>query len=176
MSKSVDQRIVEMKFENGKFKNDIKETIDSLEKLKKESDFKELQKSAKQFDLSPVKKEVESLKFSFKDIFKLTIFSEISNSIVGTFESAFNKIPQLFDKTLNIIKTKGWNRAANLENAQFQLDGQAQGLWLKVQGQLNDAVADTAYGLDAAAKAASQLAASGVKVSDAYTTMEEAAL
>lgn len=176
MSKSVDSRIVEMKFENGKFKNDIKETIDSLDKLKKESDFKELQKSAKQFDLSPVKKEVESLKFSFKDIFKLTVFSEISNSIVGTFESAFNKIPQLFDKALNIIKTKGWNRAANLENAQFQLDGQAQGLWLKVQGQLNDAVADTAYGLDAAAKAASQLAASGVKVSDAYTTMEEAAL
>lgn len=176
MSKSVDQRIVEMKFENGKFKNDIKETINSLEKLKKETDFSGLQDSAKQFDLSPVKKEVESLKFSFKDIFKLTVFSEISNSIVGTFESAFNKIPQLFDKTLNIIKTKGWNRAANLENAQFQLDGQAQGLWLKVQGQLNDAVADTAYGLDAAAKAASQLAASGVKVSDAYTTMEEAAL
>ena len=60
MSKSVDQRIVEMKFENGKFKNDIKETINSLEKLKKETDISGLQDSAKNFDLSKIKTEVKS--------------------------------------------------------------------------------------------------------------------
>ena len=67
MSRSVDQRIVEMKFENGKFKNDIKETINSLEKLKKETDFSGLPDSAKNFDLSKIKDMEEPVLLSGTD-------------------------------------------------------------------------------------------------------------
>lgn len=169
MSKSVDQRIVEMKFENGKFKNDIKETIDSLEKLKKETDFSGVQDSAKQIDFSKITNEVDKVKLSFNllDVVRAKIFDRIGEKILNGFESGLNKIPQLFKKTIDIMKSKGWSRAANLENATFQLEGLGIA-WEKVSDQIDRAVSGTAYGLDSAAKAAAQLSASGVKIAEGW--------
>lgn len=171
MSRSIDQRIVEMKFENGKFKNDIKDTIDSLEKLKKETDFSKLKDSAKEFDLSKARNEVNTLGLTFKEVFKLTAFANISDSIqkniVGAFKNASDQIISIWNRTFNIIKNKGWNRAANLEQAQFQLEGLSIA-WESVSKQIDNAVTGTAYGLDSAARAASQLAASGVKIGQGF--------
>lgn len=169
MSRSVDQRIVEMKFENGKFKNDIKETIDSLEKLKKETDFSGVQDSAKQIDFSKITNEVDKVKLSFNllDVVRAKIFDRIGEKILNGFESGLNKIPQLFKKTIDIMKSKGWSRAANLENATFQLEGLGIA-WEKVGDQIDRAVSGTAYGLDSAAKAAAQLSASGVKIAEGW--------
>ena len=170
MSKSVDQRIVEMKFENGKFKNDIKETIDSLEKLKKETDFSGVQDSAKNFDLSKIKTEVKSLNLTFKDVFKLDVFKRLADGIINTFSDVFNVIPNLWNKTLNQIKTGGWTRATNIDQATFQLKG--LGIAIEdVNEQINTAVEGTAYGYDQAAKAASQLATSQVKIGDGFKTI-----
>ena len=170
MSKSVDQRIVEMKFENGKFKNDIKETINSLEKLKKETDFSGLQDSAKNFDLSKIKTEVKSLNLTFKDVFKLDVFKRLADGIINTFSDVFHVIPNLWNKTLNQIKTGGWTRATNIDQATFQLKG--LGIAIKdVDEQINTAVEGTAYGYDQAAKAASQLATSQVKIGDGFKTI-----
>ena len=170
MSKSVDQRIVEMKFENGKFKNDIKETINSLEKLKKETDFSGLQDSAKNFDLSKIKTEVKSLNLTFKDVFKLDVFKRLADVIIDTFSDAFHVIPNLWNKTLNQIKTGGWTRATNIDQATFQLKG--LGIAIEdVNEQINTAVEGTAYGYDQAAKAASQLATSQVKIGDGFKTI-----
>ena len=170
MSKSVDQRIVEMKFENGKFKNDIKETINSLEKLKKETDFSGLQDSAKNFDLSKIKTEVKSLNLTFKDVFKIDIFKRLADGIIDTFLDAFHVIPNLWNKTLNQIKTGGWTRATNIDQATFQLKG--LGIAIEdVDEQINTAVEGTAYGYDQAAKAASQLATSQVKIGDGFKTI-----
>lgn len=170
MSKSVDQRIVEMKFENGKFKNDIKETINSLEKLKKETDFSGLQDSAKNFDLSKIKTEVKSLNLTFKDVFKLDVFKRLADGIIDTFSDVFHLIPNLWNKTLNQIKTGGWTRATNIDQATFQLKG--LGIAIEdVNEQINTAVEGTAYGYDQAAKAASQLATSQVKIGDGFKTI-----
>ena len=170
MSKSVDQRIVEMKFENGKFKNDIKETINSLEKLKKETDFSEVQDSAKNFDLSKIKTEVKSLNLTFKDVFKLDVFKRLADGVIDTFSNVFNVIPNLWNKTLNQIKTGGWTRATNIDQATFQLKG--LGIAIEdVNEQINTAVEGTAYGYDQAAKAASQLATSQVKIGDGFKTI-----
>ena len=169
MSRSVDQRIVEMKFENGKFKNDIKETIDSLEKLKKETDFSGVQDSAKQIDFSKITNEVDKVKLSFNllDVVRAKIFDRIGEKILNGFESGLNKIPQLFKKTIDIMKSKGWSRAANLENATFQLEGLGIA-WENVSKQIDNAVSGTAYGLDSAARAAAQLSASGVKIAEGW--------
>ena len=170
MSKSVDQRIVEMKFENGKFKNDIKETINSLEKLKKETDFSGLQDSAKNFDLSKIKTEVKSLNLTFKDVFKLDVFKRLADGVIDTFSNVFHVIPNLWNKTLNQIKTGGWTRATNIDQATFQLKG--LGIAIEdVNEQINTAVEGTAYGYDQAAKAASQLATSQVKIGDGFKTI-----
>lgn len=171
MSKSIDSRIVEMKFENGKFKNDIKSTIESLQKLKKESDFKDVQEGAKNFDLSKVRSEVNSLNITFKDVFKLDIFKRLSDGIIDTFTNAFHVIPNLWNKALNQIKTGGWSRATNIDQATFQLKGLGIAID-KVNSQIEAAVNDTAYGYDQAAKAASQLAASNVKIGDSYKTIK----
>lgn len=169
MSRSVDQRIVEMKFENGKFKNDIKETIDSLEKLKKETDFSGVQDSAKQIDFSKITNEVDKVKLSFNllDVVRAKIFDRIGEKILNGFESGLNKIPQLFNKTIDIMKSKGWSRAANLENATFQLEGLGIA-WENVSKQIDNAVSGTAYGLDSAARAAAQLSASGVRIAEGW--------
>lgn len=169
MSRSVDQRIVEMKFENGKFKNDIKETINSLEKLKKETDFSGVQDSAKQIDFSKITNEVDKVKLSFNllDVVRAKIFDRIGEKILNGFESGLNKIPQLFKKTIDIMKSKGWSRAANLENATFQLEGLGIA-WENVSKQIDNAVSGTAYGLDSAARAAAQLSASGVKIAEGW--------
>ena len=169
MSRSVDQRIVEMKFENGKFKNDIKETIDSLEKLKKETDFSGVQDSAKHIDFSKITNEVDKVKLSFNllDVVRAKIFDRIGEKILNGFESGLNKIPQLFKKTIDIMKSKGWSRAANLENATFQLEGLGIA-WENVSKQIDNAVSGTAYGLDSAARAAAQLSASGVKIAEGW--------
>ena len=170
MSRSVDQRIVEMKFENGKFKNDIKETINSLEKLKKETDFSGLQDSAKNFDLSKIKTEVKSLNLTFKDVFKLDVFKRLADGVIDTFSDVFHVIPNLWNKTLNQIKTGGWTRATNIDQATFQLKG--LGIAIEdVNEQINTAVEGTAYGYDQAAKAASQLATSQVKIGDGFKTI-----
>jgi tape measure domain-containing protein len=60
-------------------------------------------------------------------------------------------------------------RAQNIEQAKFQLEGLGVA-WEDIQEDINYGVQDTAYGLDAAAKAASQLVASQVSLGDDMKT------
>ena len=59
-------------------------------------------------------------------------------------------------------------RAMNVENANFELQGllKNEEAVAAVMQNVSDAVDGTAYSLDAAAKVASQLAASGMKAGD----------
>ena len=168
MSK-VDERIVEMKFENHLFNKNAESTINVLEKLKSSLNFtgaekslSNVQQSASSIDFSKLAANVESLsnRFSNWGIVGMTVIQDLTRA-------AENLANKLVNGVMGQIKSGGWSRATNIDKAKFSLEG--LGIeWNKISADINYGVDQTAYGLDAAASAASQLAASGVEFGDAF--------
>ena len=91
--------------------------------------------------------------------------SGIGDTIESVAHKALSTINGVMASAINQIKTGGRARAENIQQAKFMIEG----LELDVETFMeaaNYAVADTAYGLDAAAKAAAQFGASGVTASE----------
>ena len=90
---SIDERIVQMQFDNKQFENGVNTTISSLDKLKKglnlkdsAKSFDEINKKAKDTDLSGIQKAVESVKerFSAMGIVGITVLQNITNAALAT--------------------------------------------------------------------------------------------
>ena len=90
---SIDERIVQMQFENKQFESGVNTTLSSLDKLKKSLDFKgatesfdDLNKKANSTDLSGVQKAVEAIKerFSAMGIVGITVLQNITNAAIST--------------------------------------------------------------------------------------------
>ena len=79
--------------------------------------------------------------------------------------AAENMAHKMATGLFNQIKTGGWSRATNIDQAKFQLEGLGVA-WDKIVADIEYGVNDTAYGLDSAAKVASQLVASGIQIGD----------
>lgn len=169
MSKNVDTNVVQLKFDNKQFERGCRESMETLEKLKKKIDetgsgeaLDGLGRSAKNIDLSNLAASVDIVnkRFSALGVVGMTALSEITKSAMNLAHHVLTVIP-------NQIKNGGWNRAMNIEKAKFQLEGLGI-TWDKVGSQISNAVSGTAYGMDQAARAASQLASSGVKIGEVY--------
>lgn len=163
MSSSVDERIVKLGFDNGKFEKGVSQSMSTLDKLEEKLKFKHAEEGTKniqrafdRFDFSVMSRGIESLerRFSTMGIAGMNVVNKITDSIIG----AAKKIESA---TIGQIKAGGWSRAMNLANAQFQIEGLGED-WNEMQKAISYGVKDTAYGLDAAASAASSLVASGV--------------
>ena len=168
MSNSIDQRIVEMKFDNAQFEKGIEETIKSLDSLDKSLDLKNTDKLGS---------DISSLGNATSEI---DAVAERISSGRSKIEAAFSSLAEGFGKVTLVTAAAtagftaitsafnfsgGWNRALNIDNAKFQLRGLGIA-WKDVCEDIDYAVTDTAYGLDSAAKAAAQLAASHVSLGD----------
>ena len=174
MSKTVDEKVVEMKFNNQNFEKNVSQSMNSIDKLKGKLDFKgteskaadsmsKIASTANNIKLDGMAKAIETVnyRFSTMGIVATNIINQITNMVTGKLSGAFN---MLFGQ----IKSGGLSRAMNLERANFQLENllkdekEVEG----VMKNVNDAVDGTAYGLDAAAVVASQLTASGARAGD----------
>lgn len=89
MSREVDQRVVEMRFDNAQFEKNTKQSISTLEKLKASlkldragESLSNLSKAASKVNLTPVGDEVEGLTYRFKtlDVIAVTALSNITTS------------------------------------------------------------------------------------------------
>ena len=89
---SIDNRVVEMQFDNSKFEKGIQTSIKSLDELKKGLDLKnsskglsELEKAGKRFSLENIGQSVESVasKFSTLGIIGVTALQNITNSAIN---------------------------------------------------------------------------------------------
>lgn len=170
VSNEVDKHIVEMEFKNAEFEKNASKTLSTLEALKAklQSNFstkaaEDLNKSIKSIDVSPVVKGLETvqLQFSALQIAGKRIIENITDAAMRGIADVKNKLTGV----LNLIKTGGANRAQNIEQAKFMLKG--FGIeWSQIEADINYGVQDTAYGLDAAAKVASQLVASNIQMGD----------
>ncbi len=93
MSRTVDERVVKMEFDNGQFERGVKTTLDSLESLKKSSNldgftssFASISKAANKVDMSNITNAVESVKarFSALEVVAITALANITNSVINT--------------------------------------------------------------------------------------------
>ena len=167
MSRAIDERIVEMRFDNKQFENGIQESIASLAKLENvlnnnisSDSLDDIGEAASRIDLSGLVRSVESMssRFSTLGIVGMTVIQNITNGLI-------NGLGRAISSVTNSIISGGIRRAMNIENAHFQLQGliDDETEVNNIMKDAMDSVNDTAYGYDEAAKAASQFAASGLR-------------
>ena len=166
---STDKRIVELEFDNKQFESGVSTSLKSLQNLDKSLDtidgksLSGLQNSLNGLSFSGIEDGVSSLneKFGAMGTFFRSVIANIANDV-------YDLGKKIVSSTFGQILTGGSKRALNIEQAKFMF----QGLGLDIEEAMknaNDAVLDTAYGLDEAAVVASQLAASGVQLGDDMT-------
>ena len=176
MSKTIDEKVVQMKFDNGQFERNVAKSMQTLDSLKfklKTMDFRKsaadlenVGNAAKKIDMSGLSQGIETVhaKFSALQVIGVTALSNITNSAVNAGKRI---VASLGDSLIN----GGRNRAQKIKDAKFQMEGllgseEYAKQWNRIDQSINHAVADTAYGYDSAARAASQFLASNVKVGD----------
>lgn len=170
MSRTIDERVVEMRFDNKQFESATKQTLSTLDRLKaalklpSASDaFSNIDKAAKNTSLNGIAASLEMLekRFSTLGIVGMRVIENITDGLM-------NKLSSAVHYATDAIVSGGIKRAMNIENAHFQLQALLKDE-AKVQEVMDDAmksVDGTAYAFDEAAKAASQFAASGIQAGD----------
>lgn len=167
MSTTIDEKVVEMRFDNEKFEKNVAQSMSTLDKLKAKLNFKDAAKSFEElenktsnisFDKMAQSVEAIEKRFSTMGIVGMRVIQNLT-------DSAMHLVSKVQSFVSGGIINGGINRAFKIENARFQLqgllkDGEAVEA---VMQNVSDAVNGTAYGMDAAANVASQLAASGMK-------------
>lgn len=171
MSKKVDERVVEMRFENGQFEKGVAQSTESLNKLKKSLNLEGAAKGLENVNSAAKNASgIESLAASLEKVEHR--FSTMGIVGMRVIENLTDSAMRFAKKTVSFVTggiiNGGKRRAMNLENANFQLQGllKNEEAVAAVMKNVSDAVDGTAYSLDAAAKVASQLAASGMKAGD----------
>ena len=170
MSTTIDERVVEMRFDNKNFEKNVQTSLNTLSNLKESlkmdgatKGLENVDKTARDISFEKLLSGVESLqnRFSAFGIIGMRVLENVTDSMMG-----------LANKTISFLTNSvvqgGINRAMNLENAHFQLQGllKDEDAVSAVMKNVNDSVDGTAYSLDSAAKVASQFAASGMRAGD----------
>lgn len=170
MSKKVDERVVEMRFDNSQFEKNVSTSMSTLDKLKQSLNFDGASKSFENIDraannvsFDKIASGVEALenRFSTMGIVGMRVIENMTDAMIGFAKKGINFVT-------NSIVQGGKKRAMNLENAHFQLQGllKDEAAVQAVMQNVSDSVDGTAYSLDAAAKVASQYAATGMRAGD----------
>lgn len=165
---TIDDRIVRMQFDNAQFEAGVAKSMQTLDNLNKKleslSGFAEGASEMAKGLGSGVLTGLKGISAGVQKIeqYTTTIFGKIANKFkTEVADKIYNSLTSIPTRAMAQIKSGGWNRAMNIANAQFQIEGLKYS-WDAVRQAADYAVTDTAYGFDEAAKAASQLAASGV--------------
>jgi tape measure domain-containing protein len=168
---SVDDRIVSIEFENTGFERKLGETIASLDRLSEaiklvgaNQGFEAVTEAADSFDTSNMASAIDNIssKFTALGAIGFSVIQQLTQNVLSFVQSTVS------EDILGPIITGGRQRALNIEQAKFQF----RGLGVDVASGMESALAavkGTAFGLDEAAKAASQLSASGIQTGDEMT-------
>ena len=177
---SVDEQVVELKFNNKEFEANAQQSLGTLDKLKKALHFnkadeglKKLGEETKQLDFDKVSRQLDGMekRFSTFGIAGAAAIQRITNAAMDLGKSMMQDVAKPFTAAVSQIKSGGISRAMNLEHANFQLQGLVKNAdkvaeIMGAGGPVQNAVDGTAYGLDAAAVAASSLVASGIRAQE----------
>ena len=166
MSQEVDQRVVEMRFDNAKFEKNVQQTLNSLNRLNESLQFEGAQKGFEQveqasermdFDKAGSAVEALSSKFSAMEVIGVTALVKITNQAIDA--------GQKLVKSLSVDNiTAGWNKYAQ-KTASVQTIVNATGKSInKVNGYLDKLMwysDETNYGFTDMTQSLGQLTAAG---------------
>lgn len=178
MPNVLDDNVVILRFDNTDFEKNTKQSMESLEQLKRTAEdsgaakgLEKFGRAANQINLSNLERNVDSLNRRF------SLLGTIGSAAINTLTSrAVNATTRIATAIPRQIIEGGWKRALNIEQAKFQIEGLKQ-VWDEtsegykkgaetIKDSVLYAVNGTAYGLDEAATVAAQFAASGMKAGD----------
>lgn len=168
---SVDNRVVKMSFDNAAFERNVSTSMKTLSDLEKSlklaegtKGLEDVEKASRSFSMDSVGDAVQSIadRFSTLGIIGMTALQSITNT-------AIDLGGKLWSAIYGPLVEGGKTRALNIEQAKFQFEGLGIDVE-KAMAAASYAVNDTAYSLDAAAKAAAQFAASGLEDFDEMGT------
>ena len=166
MSKEVDERVVEMRFDNAKFEKNTRQTMKTLQELNEslklegaEKGFEKIEDASAKVDFDKMQGAVEGLssKFSALEVMGVTALVRITNQAIDTGEKLV--------KSLSIDQvTSGWNKYAQ-KTASVQTIMNATGKSIaKVNGYLSKLMwfsDETSYSFTDMTQSLGQLTASG---------------
>ncbi len=163
-NRNLEENVVKMRFDNSEFDANVDQSNETLDKFKTtitslpQNIYIGISNAISRINLSDIigiGATLAGISLVRQGIVGLGV--EIQNIAFG----ALRTVNSVFNAAINQINEGGKARAMNIANAKFQIEG----LKLDVDTFMEAAdyaVSGTAYGLDAAAKVASQLGASGV--------------
>lgn len=170
---NVENRIVEMKFDNAQFEAAVAKTMQTLDKFKEKLNFENVGNGFNKLGtitdnysgtLSGVGNAIEVVKEKFGSLSGIgeRVFSTLTSAATGFLTSGINKL------TEDVVQG-GQSRAMNLEQAKFQLQGilgDAQEVNRVIYDDILPELQGTPFSLDQAAVVMGQLAASGKTTSE----------
>ena len=106
-----------------------------------------------------------SKRFSTMGVIGTTVLQTLTQKAVNLGTFLIHKVLSPINSIWGIVTNRGWARAEGVKQAQFMIDNLGLS-WKKAEPIINDAVDGTRFGFDEAAKAAAQLATSGVDFGD----------
>ena len=139
MSTTIDEKVVEMRFDNKQFESNVATSMSTLDKLKKSLKFdgaskglEDINSAAKRVDMNSLGSAVESVKakFSALDVMAITALSNITNSAVNTGKQLIKSlsVDQLYsgwqkfsDKTTSVATLQAQGYALEEINSQLDL-------------------------------------------------------
>jgi len=170
---NVENRIVEMKFDNEQFEAAVAKTMDTLDKFKQKLNFEDAGKG-----MEKLGKASSNYQYSLNDIGQSLDQLNGRFSAMGTIGRRV--LENLTDKAVNFatkgiggmfsgITSGGLSRAMNLEQARFQMQGiykDASKVKSVIYDDILPELQGTPYSLDQAAVVIGQLGASGIQSSE----------
>ena len=165
MSATVDNRVVQLEMDNKQFETEAEKSIKTIDKLKESMNFDDAAKNLSSLTDAASKLDFAGTISDKIDESQSKISAKLSTWKLGLASALGNIASGLFgDLVIDPIKQSiqgGITRSQNIADAKFQLEGLGIA-WKDAYDDIDYAVSGTAFGLDAAAKAASQLSASSV--------------
>ena len=180
MSKTVDQRVVEMRFDNNQFEKGINESINSLDKLKASLNFNNLMPSS---SLSSISNSLNTLngsvnnissKFTAMGVAAATAIAKISG---GVMDLANNAIQSLmanaeagygrYNEMMGAVQTIMYATRSQWDDTGAQMDYVTDKI-----DKLNWYTDETSYNLSDMTNSIGKFVSAGVDLDDAVTAME----
>ncbi len=176
MSKTIDQRVVEMRFDNKQFENNVKTSLSTLDKLKQSlrldgaaKGFEELERAAGNVDLSGIGGAIETVrtKFSAFEVMAVTALANITNSAINTGKQLVASL------TVDQI-TEGWEKFSDKTRSVGTLISQGFDLndVTEQLSRLNWFTDETSYNFTEMVSNISKFTATGKGLEESVTAME----
>lgn len=177
MPNNIDERIVEMQFDNKQFESGVKDTIKDLDDLKKSlkmdkvaDGFEDLNKSVSRVNLNPLQNGVEviSQRFSAMEVIAISALSRITNQAMATAERLVKSF------TIDPI-TSGWSKyESKVAAVQKIVNASADNTIDKVEDVLDEIewfTNETSYDFNSMVSALGSFSSAGIELEKSKNTI-----